>query len=160
MPKFFSAAQLRELEAHFVKRRHESYIRCGVHNTTTQTITKNTWTAITFNTEDFDTDSIFTVASPSRFTIRTAGFYVWHLGAVYSSNQTGSFREFITHVNGAPFVSGISIALGTNTPDLSIGFGWQFTVGDYLEFYTFHNANVNLTIGVDHDTRASIVRVQ
>lgn len=50
-----------------------TYVGARVYNNTTQSITSATWTALTFNSEEFDSDAFHdTVSNTSRLTVPTA----------------------------------------------------------------------------------------
>src|SRR4051812_22326758 len=57
---------------------------------TTQSITTSTWTLLTFDGEDFDTDTIHDiVTNTDRLTCKTAGKYQWSFMVQVDSNTTG-----------------------------------------------------------------------
>jgi hypothetical protein len=110
---------------------------CRVYDTTgTQTTANNTVTAVNFNSERYDTDTMHSTASlTSRITFTTAGVYLvtGHLELTADTD----FTEFLLGIrlNGT---TSIAIAeLGTFdsaiNPALSIATAYKFAAADYVE---------------------------
>lgn len=118
-----------------------------LRQTSVQSLPNNTWTAITFNAEDVDTDvdgtgGHDTVTNNSRFTARYAGWYQLSGAAGFAANGTG-LRGARWLVNG--------IALNAGGTVLPAGSG-SFTVvpaavekvymniGDYVELQALQSS--------------------
>jgi hypothetical protein len=100
-----------------------------------QSLTNNTWTTITFDTEEIDRDNMHsTTTNNSRATAQTAGYY--QIDAIYaaSSNATGG-RATRLQVNGAN-VAGRSTAVMTASnfqTGVVVSGPVYLNVGDYVE---------------------------
>jgi hypothetical protein len=113
---------------------------------TAQSIASGTWTPLSFDSERWDTDNIFDVANPTRFTCRTSGKYLANFTVGVASNATG-VREWAIRVNGStyhglvltPAASGAG-TYGGATVVLDL------TVGDYVEFVAYQTSGISLTL--------------
>lgn len=103
-----------------------------------QTISVNTWTKVTLNTEIFDTNSNFDPTTNYRFTPTVAGYYqinfcVYNVGATFNGYSQ-------LYKNGVGIAYGSAAATGSGTTaQLAAG---SFLVSmngtsDYLELYTY-----------------------
>lgn len=105
---------------------------------TNQTITASTWTKITFDTEDFDTDNCF---ASSRFTPTKAGYYQFN--GYLECSGSGTLNTYYTTIykNGsrAGDLNGGTGAKGAGASDLFYANGST----DYFEIY----ANVAFSSG-------------
>jgi hypothetical protein len=117
-------------------------------NSAAQTITTATVTALTFDSERYDTDTIHdTVTNNSRLTCKHAGVYeiVGHMG--WAVSAAGTFRQMKLRVNGATV-----IATGTGSPSASHGSEmavpaqWKMAVNDYVELTVQQDSGGNLTV--------------
>lgn len=82
---------------------------------TTQSISQNTLTAVSMNTETFDTDNMIDIAgNPTRLTISTSGIYVI-TGGVQWARSTGLADGIVWHE--------ISLRRNGSTVELVEGFG-------------------------------------
>lgn len=54
----------------------DSAILCRVYRSTAQNITSTTWTALSFDTEVYDTDGCWSSAQPTRLIAKRAGYYL------------------------------------------------------------------------------------
>lgn len=72
-------------------------ISCRVRNNAAISIPNNTTTALTFNTEAFDTDGMHsTVSNTGRITIATGGKYIIGYNLEFAGNVNGLREAFIT----------------------------------------------------------------
>ncbi|HEY6043154.1 MAG TPA: hypothetical protein VIX58_13575, partial [Anaerolineae bacterium] len=116
--------------------------RCKVVKTSTQSIANITWTALTYQAQDFNVGSLHSTATnPSRITIQSTG--VWMFGATVAStlNSQSGFLSF--RKNGATFVSGRVKFIGNS----SLTEMYQATTieqmtstGDYMECMVWQNS--------------------
>lgn len=116
---------------------------CRVFNSGNISVNNNAVTALTFDSERFDTDSMHSVATnTSRITINTAGVYLI-TGHVIWGADTDYTRRFIDF-----FVSNATIIarqeMDFTTPAINAsGEAWslasiyKFAVNDYVEFRAF-----------------------
>jgi hypothetical protein len=103
-----------------------------------QTISVNTWTKVTLNTETFDTNSNFDPTTNYRFTPTVAGYYliswsVYNVGAAFNG-----YSQLYKNGTGVAYGSSAATSGGT-TAQLS---GGSYLVSmngstDYLELYTY-----------------------
>lgn len=113
-----------------------SFIGCRVRRTTDQSLTLDTLTAILFDTEDFDTDTMHsTVSNTDRITASTAGYYA--VGAYVSWSAGGNKQAWMSKVTSGPTfttIVGHDGNLSAGTDGLSYMFGTviYLAVGDYI----------------------------
>jgi len=147
----------------------------AVYQSSAQTgIAVNTWTAITFNAEEFDTDSIHsTVSNTSRLVAGLTGKYLVG-GSIYRDvsgvvtitkvamainvNQAGTFGGNIYGYMDFPIVSTDPTDPGTSTSSLI-----SLTAGDYVELFGYTSGAsgtwATSTAGGAHITRFWMVYV-
>lgn len=120
---------------------------CQAHQTTGQSIPNNTQTAVTLDTEDFDTDSMHsTSVNTSRITCVTDGLYEVSGQIPYTANATGT-REIRLAKNGVTLIAGGRIlfpAPATCVPLPTIFV--QLVAGDYLEIMALQVSTAALTL--------------
>jgi hypothetical protein len=74
--------------------------KCSIYNSAAQSIPNNTTTALTANSENFDTDAMHsTVSLTSRVVAQTAGRYLVNAAVLFASHATGR-RALDLRVNG------------------------------------------------------------
>lgn len=99
---------------------------------------------LTFNTEDYDTDSIHDNGAPSRLTCQTAGLYLIIGQAEWQSNASGH-RSLIIRLNGTtPIAISKDIAAGPNGQVVMTT--WLLNVGDYVELTAYQDSGTNLNV--------------
>lgn len=120
---------------------------CRVYNDANQSIPDSTVTALTFNTERFDTDGIHsTTSNTSRLTCRTAGVYHMDAHVEFASNSTGE-RQLLLKLNGTTFIAADSrAAINGNPTKASIPTTYQLVVGDYVEVFVFQSSGGALNV--------------
>lgn len=116
---------------------------CRVYHSANQNIPTVTTTALAFNSERFDTDTMHdTATNNSRITIKTAGVYAVAAGVWFAANGLGNIREAWIQVNGATRIAedcrapvggggGTRIALSTI---------YKLAVNDYLEVIAYQDS--------------------
>lgn len=118
-----------------------------LRQTTAQTITNNTWTAVTFGAEDVDTHSGHSTSSnTSRFTIPLDGTYLLAGGVSYAANATGQ-RWCRWYKNGTELDGGgANINANSSGQTLMVAKTLQvvLAVGDYVELWAFQSSGVSL----------------
>lgn len=118
-----------------------------VYHSVAQSIATATVTALAFDSERFDNDSIHDVTTNnSRLTCKTAGKYLISGSVTFASNATG-FREVYIRING-----GVSIAL-VNSPAISgastrlhVSTLYALSVGDYVELLVYQDSGGALDV--------------
>lgn len=63
--------------------------RFALRRAAAQSLTTATWTLISWDTEDRDTDNLWVVGSADRVTITTGGRYGFKLSCTFATNSTG-----------------------------------------------------------------------
>ena len=114
-----------------------SYVGVGVYKSGNQSINNSTDTALTWDTEDFDTDSFHsTSTNTSRFTIPSgkAGKYLLSGTLWWEANANG-LRAIKMYKNGSLIHQTVLLSGtndGTGTP---VSFVFDLAVADYLEVF-------------------------
>ena len=115
-----------------------------------QSIANATWTKVTLDTEDYDTDNTF---ASNKFTVPSgkAGKYCFHynigsaaalddterlVGAIYKNGSKVS--EYSTNSNNSPGNNIDNYVNNTITLDLS--------AGDYIELYVYHTEGAAMNV--------------
>lgn len=116
-------------------------------HTTTQAITTSAATALNFNTEDEDTDSMHsTTTNISRATVQTAGVWAFTAAAPWDANTTGK-RECYLRVNGTTIYGGSSFSAGlTIAHSHSVSIRFRANVADFVEAVVLQTSGGNLNI--------------
>jgi hypothetical protein len=123
------------------------------YNNGTQSIPNTTDTALTFDTEDYDTDGYHsTSANTSRMTIPTgkAGKYLVHGHTTYAVGNTTGDRILVIRKNGSDVPgSGVSVVPHTGSVLLRLDTTAivDLAVGDYVEAFAFQSSGGNLNAG-------------
>lgn len=119
--------------------------RASVYTSVDTTMATSTATAIAFDVEFYDTDSMHdNVTNNSRLTINTSGVYLVKGMVGFASNTTG-YREVEIRKNG----SGVArsrlqtqpTAIGTT---VLIAADIALTAGDYIQLFGWQNSGGNL----------------
>jgi len=132
--------------------------RCKVVKTSTQSVPNNTWTALTYQAQDFNVGSIHSTAvQPTRITIQSTG--IWMFGATVASTLNGQSGFVSLRKNGATFVaarvkfignSSLTEAYHTTTIE-------QMTsTGDYMECVVLQNTGGALEFGTVSSSRVDM----
>lgn len=115
---------------------------------TSQSIPNNTPTILSFSTEFFDSDSMWDIGAPTRFTIPYTGIYIMNVSFKWA--QTTANRESGFILNGATELD-LKSAQNSNVVahPLNHTYMWYFTAGDYVEVIVFQNSGAPLNIVAD-----------
>lgn len=109
---------------------------CSVYHSSSQTLTNNTLTALSANSENFDNDAMHsTVSATSRITAQTAGRYLFIANITFDANATGG-RLLDFAVNGATLNgSGMQFQSPGSGAAINLSYARMITlaVGDYVE---------------------------
>lgn len=142
-----------------------SFIGAALRANATQNITNTTWTAIAFDTEDFDTDTCHDNATNNtRLTATTAGYYDVGGFVNFGTNATGQ-RGVRIIKNGAtttiwPGDFGNAVSTGTFDTRMGIAHTIQMAVGDYIELQGWQNSGGTITtVASTNGSRLSWARV-
>jgi len=122
--------------------------------TAAQSITHNTWTALTFETELYDTDAYHAAGTPSRMTIPTDGYYGFGANVSWSTNGTGQRFHGISFNGGttvADYIvrqSGVGTGTGGGVPrHFNLSGQAYATANAYLEVYVYQDSGGTITAG-------------
>lgn len=126
-----------------------SYVGVSAYKSAGQSISANTWTAVTFDTEDFDTNSFHdNTTNTSRFTIPAgrAGKYEVSGAISWAASNAGTFRLVAIYKNGSVVNQLVQFA-GTNDGTIQpIACVYDLVATDYLEVYVRQNTGGNLDV--------------
>lgn len=111
--------------------------QCHVYHDADQSVGHLTWTALSFNTDVFDNNSMHDTATlNSRITIRRRGVYVIGFGLTWQSSATGlRAARLVQNGDTVRFTAGLDAVSysGARTPVWSPGILLSLGAGDYLE---------------------------
>lgn len=137
-------------------------VECArVYHSVDQSIPNNAWTALNFDSESFDTDTIHdTVTNNTRLTCKTAGKYLIIGQSRFNGNATGG-RGLAIYRNGASIASVFGDAEGGNTWVKNVAAIYDLAVNDYVELTAFQNSGAPLggTYFAGYSPSFSMVRV-
>lgn len=141
-------------------------VGCSVYNTTTQSISNNTDTGVTFNSEHFDTDGFHsTVSNTEKLTIPSGkdGKYLITASGMWATSNVGT-RFFRLQKNGTT-----NLGNGAKQDTVPSGAFSQsvcevvdLVAGDYITVDVYQSSGSSLNIGSTNDyeyTRLEIVRL-
>lgn len=121
----------------------------SIYNTAYQSIPNNTDTIITYNSENFDTDSFHsTVTNTSRITVPLAGKYLLTVSVGFAANGTG-YRFATIKKNGTAFAP-LDIRTSPSAVydvQLNNSVTVNAAANDYFELQVFQNSGGNLNAG-------------
>lgn len=126
-----------------------TYSGVSATKSTGQTIATGTWVAVTWDTENFDTDAYHNNSTnTSRFTIPAgkAGKYLVSGSISWAGTSSGTFRLVSIYKNGVEqnqVVQGGPTADGTIQPFAHI---YDLAVADYIEIYVRHNIGSDTSV--------------
>lgn len=133
------------------------YVRpaARVRRTTNQLISIGNFDTVEFDTEIFDTDSIWDISNPSAFTINTAGLYVFGACAKWAAAAAGT-RELSFFLNNTTLLLSNdqppdSTNGATTTPWQHITYQYRFSVGDSLELLARQSSAGTLNLTAEPD---------
>lgn len=124
----------------------------------------STFTAITFGSEVFDTDSYHsTSTNTSRFTIPSGktGYFLFTATATWVGNATG-YRQFGFVKNGSLTGTEPNPAMPANSADQSLSASqvMYLTAGDYIELQCWQNSGGSLSVrGTDSGNGRTFVSI-
>jgi hypothetical protein len=122
---------------------------CAVFNSTTQSLTNDTVTMLSANSEFFDNDAMHsTVTNNSRITIQTAGRYLLIATVEYSGAATTGYRSTGYAINGTAGPIGGQVVMAVSTAStvtrLTAIRTAVLAVGDYVETTGHQTSGGNL----------------
>lgn len=120
---------------------------CRAYRTTNQSITTATLTAVSCDSEDYDTDNYHESAThPSRLTVPKTGLYQVGCSIVWDSSTTGSRAVYVVKNGTTSTRLAGSDRNATASGAQSLSCTLSLTVSDYVEFYVYQDSggSVNL----------------
>ena len=128
-----------------------TFVGCSASKSGNQSIPNNAYTAITWDTEQYDTDAIHsTSVNTSRFTIPAGkgGKWLFTGVALWEANATGS-RFLFYYVNGALTARLFNITAPAGVePASPISITLNLSATDYIEFFAYQNSGTALNYQV------------
>jgi hypothetical protein len=138
-----------------------SRARALLRQTVAQSLTSNTWAALTFDVEDLDNDGGHsTVTNTSRYTAQTAGWL--RAEGLVCITAGGSQRGARWAVNGTPINAGqVQLnAPAAGSADIpACGRLIFLNVGDYIELQGFQNSGgaLNTAVATTEQSQMTVV---
>ncbi|CAB4168566.1 Bacteriophage lambda, Stf, side tail fibre-repeat-2 [uncultured Caudovirales phage] len=124
------------------------YVGCQVFASADQTIANNTWTAITYNSENWDTDSFHSTASnTSRFTIPAgkSGKYAFNINAVWSvGSVTTGVGSTAIYKNGTLYQYGSTAKFQGYYPFFTTQWIIDLVATDYIELFVQQDSGAQM----------------
>lgn len=127
----------------------QSPIQTRIFNSVNQSINNTTLTALTFDSERFDTGNLHsTVTNPSRITISTTGLYLLGANITWASNVTGlRFLEIVVNNTSSICTQGVSPATPIGeTTRLNVSAIWRATANDFFEVVVYQSSGGALNV--------------
>lgn len=120
---------------------------CRAYNNANIAVPNNTFTALTFNSERFDTDGMHsTSVNTGRITVTTPGVYTVAAHVNFASNSTG-LRTARIRLNGATVLAvHDSPANSTGSASLTVATIYELALNDYLTVEVFQNSGASLDV--------------
>lgn len=116
------------------------------YRSTTQSITNSAFNSISFDGDRWDSDSMWSNASPTRITINTTGVYLVGCSVYWATNSTG-IRTLRIMVNATTAIGYNEINAGVSAgPGQVINSIYNFTAGDYITFDVFQTSGGSLDL--------------
>lgn len=124
-----------------------SDISARVYNSAAITISNATDTALTFNSERFDTDTIHsTVSNTGHLTATTAGVYVISATIEFAANATGQRTAWL-RLNGATLIASLTFTAGAaDGHAIAITTIYKLAATDYVEIGVYQDSGGNLDV--------------
>lgn len=112
---------------------HHAHVGARVYHSENTSIPNETWTALYFDSERYDTDDIHSVTVQTlRLTCKTAGKYVIALSVSFAANATGHRRIRIVHNGADPIAGNFAPAINATVPCLSVATVYDLAVDGFL----------------------------
>lgn len=118
-----------------------------VYNSASLTIPNGSWTALTFDSERYDTDTIHdTVTNNSRLTCKTAGKYVM-FGTFFFAADATERRAIGIYLNGTTWISWSQLsATPSGVWAATVSCIYKLAVNEYVELKAWQNTGGDLVV--------------
>jgi hypothetical protein len=112
-----------------------------IKKTSTQTLSNNTWTKITFQSEAFDSDSAFDLAN-DKFIVPSGkgGKYFLYCALLWNGDDRGIRKVALRQNGNTVKVLSTTITNASNGASISAGALLDLSVSDYIEIYCLQNS--------------------
>jgi hypothetical protein len=124
-----------------------TFAGCSLYKSALQTITTATNTVLTWDTENFDTNTFHNnVTNNSRITIPSGkdGYYLFNIACAWSG-ATGDFRLLRLYKNGAEITFNY-VAPATYGPGQALTYIASAVATDYFEVYVYQDSGANRNV--------------
>ena len=140
-----------------------TFVGCSLWSSGSVSAANNTSTAMTFDSELFDTDGFHSTSSnTTRITIPTgkSGYYLVTGMIVFLAGSSTGMRSINLIKNGTGnelTIDQVPNSAGQVNESPAFSYTGNFTAGDYLEIYGYHNSGAALNMrGSAYYTRFSV----
>jgi len=128
-----------------------TFVGCSLTKTATQTANGATFTAITWNSENFDTDGFHsTVSNTSRITIPTGlgGKYIfsYFVNEAAGSYTAGSLMQVALYKNGSAIAQTVTLFQGAQYYPQTATFFFDAAAADYFEIFVSRDTSATNNI--------------
>lgn len=121
-----------------------------VYNNAHISLDNTTLTALTFNTERWDTDTIHdTSTNTGRLTCKTAGIYVVTGHVSFAANATGIREARIIHNGSTVYASTRTDAVASGKTNITVSTLVSMAVNDYVELIAYQSSGGALNVEYD-----------
>lgn len=119
-----------------------SFVGCSVYKSASQNINNATYTAVTFDTELYDTDNIHSNSTnTSRFTVPTGKAGKWCLVIIVGYGTASGIRAGGFYKNGSVQQYSTQVPASNSLSDFVTNvYVMDCAAGDYVEFYGYQNS--------------------
>ena len=137
--------------------------RCKLYRTANVSIATGTWTAVSWNAETFDTDTMHdNTTNAQRITFTTAGTYQITLNAMWASNTSGARYLAIEKNGGTTQGSGTDVVtsfatapIGTTHNGINVNVMATFAANDYIIAFVNQTSGGALNLSGTSDAHSS-----
>ena len=120
---------------------------CRVRNSANISIPTGAFTAMTFDTEDFDNDTMHsTVTNPGRITFTHAGIYRVTANIQLASSAVGSNRALEIRLNGTTVIAEVNLLPAATLLAECLSTIYSFSAADYVEALVFQDSGGGLNV--------------
>jgi len=138
-------------------------IGARAYNSANISIPNATTTALTFNSESYDYDTIHSTSSNTgRLTAKKSGVYQITGGGAFAANATGG-RQFAIRVNGSTYIGATFVPTvgGSYTTNLDVSAMYKLNLNDYVELVAFQTSggSLNVVYAADYSPWLAMSRI-
>ena len=130
-----------------------SFVGCGVKKTTDQSINNSTYTVVSWDSENFDTDTMHdNSTNNTRITVPSGkgGYYLLTGSIAFNSNGTGNrIVRFYKNGSDLRWVASLAAANTGNFTIVPFSQVFNLAAADYIELYAFQSSGGALSVMSD-----------